>query len=375
MNTKRLALTTLALAAAGAAGTAGAQSSVTLYGVADAFYQFLDGDDDSLNRLQSGGLNGSRLGVRGTEDLGGGLKALFQLETGINIDDGTTGQGGVFWGRQAWVGLGSDWGNLKLGRQYGSVYDLTDQFSAFSNGSLGASTAVIGGFGPGGLYEPVRGSGAGTATVPISSGTGAGGPARVNNSVKYETPNWAGFRAGALFGFGEVGDVGDNRVADVYARYTAGPFDAMISYMEDKRQAAVGPPLAPEIHTRQIGVGGAFTFLGAYRIMGGYLKVDDRETNLDGDGWWLGGDARFGPHLIRAQYVGNRPDPSDTNTDAYGIGYQYDFSKRTAFYTSLNYYDNEDNVARYNSSVPAGIVTLGSDTSITEFLMGVRHSF
>ena len=95
MNTKRLALSTLALAAAGVAGTASAQSSVTLYGVVDAFYQYANGDD-SVNRLQSGGINGSRLGVRGVEDLGGGLKALFTLESGINIDTGTTGQDGVF---------------------------------------------------------------------------------------------------------------------------------------------------------------------------------------------------------------------------------------------------------------------------------------
>jgi hypothetical protein len=141
MNTKRLALTTLALAAA---GTASAQSSVTLYGIADAYVQYLDGED-GLTRLQSGGINGSRLGVRGSEDLGGGLKAIFTLETGINIDDGTTGQGGVFWGRQAFVGLGSDFGTLTAGRQYGSVYYLTSDFSAFSNNSAGPSTAVIGG--------------------------------------------------------------------------------------------------------------------------------------------------------------------------------------------------------------------------------------
>src|SRR5215475_12868097 len=100
MNTKRLALSTLALAAAGAAGTASAQSSVTLYGVVDAFYQYATADND-IHRLQSGGINGSRFGVRGVEDLGGGLKALFTLEAGLNVDDGTVGQnptgGNTFW--------------------------------------------------------------------------------------------------------------------------------------------------------------------------------------------------------------------------------------------------------------------------------------
>src|SRR5262245_39183159 len=160
MNTKRIALSTLALAAAGAAGTASAQSSVTLYGVVDAFYQYATGGN-SINRLQSGGINGSRLGVRGAEDLGGGLKALFTLESGINLDDGSVGQSGVFWGRQAFVGLGSDFGTLTLGRQYSSVYFVTTDLSEFSNNPAGPSTAVIGGFGG---YEPVRG--ASSATNP-----------------------------------------------------------------------------------------------------------------------------------------------------------------------------------------------------------------
>src|SRR5262245_8873942 len=92
MISKKFALTAVALAATAAAGAANAQSSVTLYGILDAYVQYLDGDADSLTKLSSGGLAGSRLGVRGTEDLGGGLKALFTLETGINVDDGSTGQ-------------------------------------------------------------------------------------------------------------------------------------------------------------------------------------------------------------------------------------------------------------------------------------------
>ena len=115
--------------------------------MADAFLQVADGDE-TLTRLQSGGLNGSRLGFRGVEDLGGGLRALFTLEHGINLDDGSVGQSGVFWGRQVFVGLGSSTaGQLTLGRQYSSLYSASVDFSAFTNGSYGASTAVIGGFG------------------------------------------------------------------------------------------------------------------------------------------------------------------------------------------------------------------------------------
>jgi predicted porin len=365
MKYKRLALTTLALAAA---GTASAQSSVTLYGVADAFLQYASGDN-SVTRLQSGGINGSRFGVRGQEDLGGGLRALFTLESGINLDDGTTGQSGVFWGRQAFVGLGSDFGTLTLGRQYSSVYYLTSDLSEFSNNVAGASTAVIGGYGPPGFaYEPVRGAGTPSGTNPTLSSTGLGGPARVNNSVKYETPGFSGFKVGGLYGFGE--NNGGQHTYDLYARYTAGPFDAMLSYVDDR--------LANEaLHWQTYSAAAAWSF-GNFRILGGYLGVNDKSTfNADGDGWWVGGDARFGPHLVKLQWVANSPDANDSNTQALGLGYQYDFSKRTAFYTSLTYFTNDSNVARWHSALPAGksLATVNGDNDITEFVAGIRHSF
>ncbi len=361
MAIKKLALSALALAAAGAVQ---AQSSVTIYGVADAFLQVADGND-TLTRLQSGGLNGSRLGLRGVEDLGGGLRALFTLEHGINLDDGSVGQSGVFWGRQAFVGLGSSTaGQLTLGRQYSSLYFASGDFSAFSNGSYGPSTAVIGGFGASSAYEPVRGGG--------SSSNFSGGPARVNNSVKYETPSFGGLRVGALWGFGESSaGVGKTRLADVYARYTAGPLDAMVSYVDDKDTSA--------LKARTATVAAAYTF-GAARVMAGYLHFNDgTSANADGKGAWLGGDWRFGNHLVRAQYVLSNPKGDDNDTQAFGVGYQYDLSKRTAIYTSLTQFRNDDRVAgatrtRWHSGVPAGLTT-AADNDVTEFVVGVRHSF
>ena len=353
MAIKQVALSALALAAAGAVQ---AQSSVTLYGVADAFVQVANGED-TLTRLQSGGLAGSRLGVRGSEDLGGGLRAVFTLESGINLDDGTVGQSGTMWGRQAFVGLtSSSFGAVSLGRQYSSLYALSGDFSAFSNGVYGPSTALIGGFNG---YEPVRGSAA--------SATGNPGPARVNNSIKYETPSFAGFKAGALWGLGETaGSTSKNRLIDVYARYSAGPLDAMVSFVDDK--TAGETPSA-----RTFGLSGAYSF-GPARVLAGYIDVNDRSANnADGKGFWIGGDYRFGAHLIRAQYVTNKPDQGNNDSQAFGIGYQYDLSKRTALYTSLTQFKN-DGAARWHSSVPTGLTSAG-DRDITEFVAGIRHSF
>ncbi len=363
MTFKHLALTTVALAAsagtmAQTAPAAAPTSNVTLYGVVDAYVQFADGAN-RLTRSQSGGLAGSRFGLRGTEDLGGGLRAFFTLESGVYLDDGTNGQG-AFWGRQAFVGLGSSYGQVSLGRQYASSYTLTSDFSEFSNGGYGASTAVIGGFGG---YEPVRGS--------TTSATGNGGPARVNNSVKLESASFRGLRVGALWGMGEVsGDTEGNRVADIYARYTAGPLDAMVSLIEDKADAT-------GLTVRTTSGAAAFRF-GPARVTAGLMSVNDRAaTNADGEGYWLGTDFREGNHLLKAQYVQSKAkNVAEGKTQALGLGYQYDLSKRTALYSSLTRFKNDGTgyANRWAGSMPASLTTT-TDRNITEVVAGVRHSF
>ena len=355
MNIKNIALAAIAVAAAGAAQ---AQSSaVTIYGIVDAYGQFAHGTSN-LTRVQSGGLSGSRLGFKGNEDLGGGLRAFFTIESGINLDDGTNGQG-AFWGRQAFVGIGSPYGQVSLGRQYASIYSLSSDFSEFSNGPTGASTTVIGGFGG---YEPVRGS--------ANAATGNGGPARVNNSVKYESPSFSGFKAGALFGLGEVsGSTTKTRIADVYGRYTAGPFDAMLSVIDD-RVGATG------FNVSTVSAAAAYTF-GDYRVTGGVISVNDKSVaNVDGRGYWIGGDYRLGLNLFKLQYVVNKLKDSDGKTQAIGAGYQYDLSRRTNLYTSLTYFKNEGAgyTDRWAQGLPAGL-TNANDRNITEAVVGIRHSF
>lgn len=357
-------LAALALAASSVALAQSSTGTVTVYGVVDANVQVLNGAS-RLSRVQSGGLNGSRLGFKGSEDLGGGLRAIFTLESGINVDDGSTGQG-TFWGRQAYVGLASPLGTVTLGRQYGSLYTLSSDFSEFSNNNVGASTAVIGGFGG---YEPVRGVGA-TSTA---SATGNGGPARVNNSIKYESVRFGGFSAGALVGLGEVsGNTSGNRLGDVYVRYSDYGFDAMLSYVDDKAELT-------NANVRTISGAASYTF-GPARITGGVISVDDRSAaNADGEGYWVGGSYRFGgAHLVKAQYVQSKlkNTAAQGKTQALGIGYQYDLSKRTALYTSVTEFKNEGvgYAARAAGSFSGGVVS-ASDTDITEVVAGIRHSF
>ncbi|WP_077036289.1 porin [Pelomonas sp. KK5] len=359
MKYKNFALSAIALAASSVAFAQSPDSQVTLYGTLDASVQALHGAS-TQSRVQSGGLSDSRIGLRGSEDLGGGLKAFFTLESGINLDDGTNGQGS-FWGRQAFVGLATPYGKVSLGRQYSSIYELTSDFSQFSNVGVGASTAVIGGFGG---YEPVRGSN--------NSATGNGGPTRVNNSVKLESASYKGFTAGALWGAGEVaGDTFGNRTSDIYGRYNGHGFEGMVSVVNDKSDQ-----LGRNVRT----VSGAAAYdWGNYRFNGGLIQVDDRSVaDKDGKGYWLGASYRMGPHLFKSQYVESSNDGAlaDGKTQAFGVGYQYDLSKRTALYSSVTRFKNDGlgYVDRAAGLIPVGL-TDASHRNLTEVVAGIRTSF
>ncbi|WP_323119116.1 porin [Burkholderia alba] len=211
-HTKRLALLALPAGALLATG-AHAQSSVTLYGIVDAGIAYVHNVQDtaganqsSLVKFSSGNLSGSRWGLKGTEDLGGGLAALFQLENGFNVGTGVAGQGQREFGRKAVVGLSSQaWGAVTLGRQYDPIVDLVQGLTADNN--YGGVFAT-----PGDLdnYD---------------------NSLRVSNSIKYVSPLIAGFQAEALYGFGGVaGANGSGRTYSFAASYAAGPLSLGAGY-------------------------------------------------------------------------------------------------------------------------------------------------
>ena len=123
-------LTTLTLAMLGISGIAHAQNTVTLYGIIDTGLTYVSNQGGGrFVGMTSGNESGSRWGLKGSEDLGGGLKTVFQLENGFNSTNGRLGQGGRMFGRQAFVGLSSDkWGTLTAGRQYDPLVDLIQPF-------------------------------------------------------------------------------------------------------------------------------------------------------------------------------------------------------------------------------------------------------
>ena len=368
-----------AIALALAAPAAFAQSTVTLYGTVDMGGQYLSGHSKQVS-IVSGGQAGSRLGFKGTEDLGSGYFADFVLEGGINVDTGGSGQGGQLFGRQAFGALRTPFGTASAGRQYSSIYYQTGDFSEFSNVSLGATTAVIGGFAGG--YEPVRGS-ANNATTSTATGAEVNGsPARVNNSFRYTTPTFEGAKASFLYGAGEItGDTYGTRLFDVSVRYTNYGLDAYVSYVDDK--AGNGTTVAnSKSNLGIITASAAYTF-GAFKVEGGYLSANDkRPADQDGKGFWLGGDYKQGQNVFRAQWVQNNPNNKNValgKTNAFGVGYEFDFSKRTDLYTSFTRFQSDRSpngafVGRVGAAAPAGLLS-ATDRSANEFVLGVKHVF
>lgn len=201
----------------GLTGSVHAQSSVTLYGlIDDGFVINNNAGGKNQFKMASGNLQGSRWGMRGEEDLGDGLQAIFKLENGYDITNGTLGQGGAIFGRAAWIGLqDSTHGTLTLGRQYDPVTVDIAQFTSVGSEGNGEVTEWAGVYGahPGDLDN-------------------LGGTNRTNNGIKYTSPNFRGLTFSAFYSLGGVaGNFTNNQIYSASTVYKNGPFAAGVGYI------------------------------------------------------------------------------------------------------------------------------------------------
>ncbi|NML34403.1 porin [Paraburkholderia antibiotica] len=207
---KRIALSTLSLALLGVTGMAHAQSSVTLYGLIDESVQYVNNatpHGGSVVQLFGGNLQGNRFGLKGTEDLGGGLKTIFQLENGFNINNGALSSSGTIFNRQAYVGLASDqFGTFTAGRQYDPLVDMIQPLTG--DNYFGSTFAT-----PGDVDNNDNSF-------------------RVNNSLKYVSPVWSGFQVEGMYALGGVaGSTGSGQTWAGAATYATGPFSVAAGYL------------------------------------------------------------------------------------------------------------------------------------------------
>ncbi|CAM2141312.1 general bacterial porin, GBP family [Pararobbsia alpina] len=250
----------IALAALGSlASVAQAQSSVTLYGLIDAGLVYTNsnktstGAGHSLIQEQDGanaGLSGSRWGLRGTEDLGGGSKAIFVLESGFNYNTGASGQGGDFFGRQAFVGLSNtSYGTITLGRQYDTGVDLIQPLAAY--GTWGNLTAHAGDI------------------------DNIGNLNRVNNTIKYVSPTFAGFKATGMYSLGGVaGDASRNGLMSFGAQYANGPAIVAANYLFAKNPNYGFFAANPNAVTSGSNFGGTHTAYSGFASAGSEQIID-----------------------------------------------------------------------------------------------------
>lgn len=351
---------------AGFAGVAQAETSVTLYGIIDTGlgYNKISGAGDARNGSKFGMINGvqngSRWGLRGSEDLGDGLRAVFQLESGFDSGNGTSAQGGRLFGRQATVGLASDaWGQLDFGRQ-------TNIASKYF-----------------GSIDPF---GAGFGQANIGMGLSATNTVRYDNMVLYQTPSFSGFQFGLGYSF-SADDTKDGRInpntgllttsqtgfrtADntraitAGLRYVNGPLNVALAFDQlnasnKLTQAAV------DATPRQYTIGGSYDFevvklaLAYARTTDGWFGSQDVKTsastlgfgtNAFADGFKsnsyllglsapIGGSSSLFGSWQRVSASNDKLTGDDATMNVFNLGYTYDLSKRTNLYAYGSYAKN-----------------------------------
>lgn len=363
---------------AGFAGVAQAETSVTLYGIVDGGigYERLDGKiggvsiDEKRTGMLNGVNSGNRWGLKGTEDLGNGLQAVFVLESGFDLGNGKSSQGGRMFGRQATVGLQSDaWGRLDFGRQT----NIASKY--FANVATPFGTDF--------------------GTAGVGTTFGAADSVRYDNMVMYQTPNYAGFQFGLGYSFNNNGTQGfrvdgenpNDRAWTTGLRYANGPLAAALTYDQLKTADNFFDPTQAGVKIKSWNLGASYDFnvvkvhAGFGQTRNGWLAPISYADAIDLDNggfianngmkvnsYTLGLSAPVGANgkvmaswgMADLKNSGNSFLIGDDKQHAYSLGYTHALSKRTNVYAVGSYVDH---------------VLFQDDLKSTLIGVGLRHQF
>lgn len=334
--------TLLTLAVLGAfAGAASAQSSATVFGVLDVNGRYLKNGDVDTKLLANDGNSSSRLGFRGVEDLGNGLKAGFWLESSVAADTGSINSSGRFWHRRSTVSLTSNqYGEVRLGRDTVPTWTIFADNDVFGTVGIGDASRTFG----------VLGSTADTKQ-------------RADNLASYFLPaNLGGIYGNVSVAPGEGGS--GKKYTGGRLGYRAGPIDA---------SAAYGTTGTATGDFKVAVVAGSYDF-GRAKVVGS-VQQTKLEASEDRH-YTLGVTAPLATGTIKASYSradGQSGSVAGAQADQYAVGYVHDLSKRTALYGTLALVDNKGS-ARYTVGDITG-ATLGAGQKSQGFEAGIRHSF
>lgn len=350
------------------ASAASAQTSVTLYGIVDAAVSYTTNQAaGSVTKLDAGQLATSRWGFKGSEDLGGGLKANFALESTLANDTGaggagfggaptTTTTGTSLFDRISTVGLSGGFGSVNLGRQNMLGVDSVGLADPLGFAHAGTNPNV--------MYSALN------ANAFNGAGTNDGGSAlRQNNSIKYLTPTFSGFGAAAMYGFGEKADSSANTYKGLSGYFSSGASGAALAYA--KLTDAAGKDLT------LIG-GGAKFDMNPVTLKGTYVQSKYEVTNRKLAVTGLGIDyAMSAATTLTGAYYSTKSTgmtTADGKSDLFVILGKYALSKRTTAYASLTF-ANAGSSAAADTGLSLGLIGGAGESSATRTAVGVMHTF
>ncbi len=309
-----------------------AQEAITLYGVLDL--AVVSDRDSGLTKykIDSGQQTASRFGIKGNENLGGGMQASFQIESQIEADTGGLSYAGRLFGSQAWVGLSGDFGSIKMGRIF------TPYFGAIATN------------------DPFDAKGPGEATrVFQDSGV------RMDNTIKYSLPNaFGGYYADVAYGMGEVaGDIAANRVISADAGYAAGPLNCEIAFHDSNDKLGV-------LQARSVLLAASYDF-GPAKVWLQFAQSHNDGSTLDTQDTLVGVSVPLRRGSFSADYV-HKADKYKRNADVtqLALGYYYPLSVRSNLYLIGSRLTN-GTAANYQTVLPGATRSL--------LALGMRHQF
>lgn len=349
---KKNIIATLPLIAMAATGAAFAQSSVNLYGNIDEAATVVNGKN-TWSGLNSGGNKDSYFGLRGVEDLGGGLKAQFVLESGIdastgNGDNSDSRKSGLDFKRRATVGLAGHFGEVNLGRDETVAYKAMQGYDVFNHAGIGGSQ---------------------------SWGVGNNDDKRKDNLIGYVSPSFGGLTFAANYAFGEQDHSTWKTKAyyDAAVSYAQGPWSATFA-AEQQNNTVLG---GFDTRQRSYALGGGYDF-GVAKLVAAYRQTNNNpETGSDykNKTYTLGASAPVGAAgLVKASYNRYEYGTDKLKADQIALGYEHNLSKRTALYGTYAFLKNKN----YDGATGMALepaATLSDSGKQQGLQIGVRHSF
>ena len=335
----------IALAVLAASGAAFAQSTVTIYGLLDANINSTKDSNVTNTRIDSGGIQTSRFGLKGSEDLGGGLKANFKLESGFRIDTGAIPNNGPtnssLFSRQSWVGVSGGFGEVQLGKMWTPYDDLQGLGAAAFNANIFAPAAYVW---QSNNYND-----------------------RPGNSIYYASPNFGGFSGAVMYSLGEnkTATVSAGNVTSFRIGYEGGPIAVGLGYQTEKANGAA-PTTAKFTQLNasyDLGVAKLLAAYGNVKDAGGVPKTNEYQIGVD---FPVSSALTLSVGYATSKSTGLKaltPNGStETKGNGLGLGALYALSKRTNLYAGLN-----------NSKITGQ--NAAGDNKINVYALGVRHTF